>query len=35
MFELTLDGLAEAVDVLGGRRPNQPLGGPVASSWVN
>lgn len=35
MYELTLDGLTEAVDVLGGRRPNQPLGGPVASAWVN
>ncbi len=35
MFELTLDGLTEAVDVLGGRRPNQPIGGPVASAWVN
>ncbi|MEE8522438.1 MAG: hypothetical protein V3T72_00785 [Thermoanaerobaculia bacterium] len=34
MFELTLDGLTEAVDVLGGHRPNQPLGGPVASVWV-
>lgn len=25
MFELTLDGLGEAIDVLGGRRANQPL----------
>jgi len=32
MFELTLDGLQEAVDVLSGRRPNRPTGGPVAAS---
>ncbi|RMH16200.1 MAG: hypothetical protein D6696_18765, partial [Acidobacteria bacterium] len=29
MFELTLDGLGEAVDVLCRRRPNQPLPGPM------
>ncbi len=35
MYELTLDGLTEAVDVLGGRRANQPVGGPVALTWVH
>ena len=35
MFELTLEGLTEALDVLGGRRPNQPLDTALASQWVN
>ncbi len=35
MFELTLEGLAKAVDVLGGRRPNRPLETKLASQWVN
>jgi len=31
MYELTLEGLDEAVDVLCGRRPNRPFEGPVAA----
>ncbi len=34
MLELTLDGLSEAVDILAGRRANQPVEA-VAGSWVN
>ncbi len=34
MFELTLDGLDEAVDVLCGRRANQPMG-EASGSWVH
>lgn len=31
MFELTIDGLTEAIDVLRGTRPNRPSGSPFAS----
>jgi len=33
MYELTLEGLAAAVDVLGGRRPNRPL--EASAEWVH
>ncbi len=35
MFELTVDGLAEAVDTLSGRRPNQALESTLTQAWVN
>ena len=35
MMELTLDGLAEAVDVLAGRRPNQPGTRARRSAWTH
>lgn len=35
MLELTLDGLAEAVDILAGRRPNQPTVGGRAGRGVH
>ncbi len=34
MFELTLDGLSEAIDVIAGRRANRPDGDPV-SQWTH
>ncbi len=35
MFELTLDGLAEAIDTLCGRRPNQPTPLPAdLAAWI-
>ncbi len=34
MFELTLDGLSEAVDVIAGRRSNQPAGA-ASSPWTH
>ena len=34
MFELTLDGLSSAIDVIAGRRANQPADTPV-SSWTH
>lgn len=35
MYELTLDGLARAVDVLGGRRANLPVEAKGSSDWVH
>lgn len=35
MYELTLDGVAEAVDVLAGRRPNRPLEGGADGAWLH
>ncbi len=35
MFELTLDGLSEAVDVIAGRRNNQPTGSGPVNAWTH
>lgn len=35
MHELTLDGIAEAVDVLAGRRPNRSSEGVTGSEWLH